>query len=88
VRNPRAASNASREPLAVQWSAAEGAPAALRGKAGGKLTEVFGVNGTRTSDGPGPGPKRLPADEASALIAAHLAIAGSEPPDGYQGVAG
>ena len=39
------------------------------------------TNGTRTSQGPGPGPKTLPAAEANALLAAKYAIRGDQPPD-------
>jgi hypothetical protein len=46
---------------------------------------VFVMNGTRTSDGPGPCVKHLPPAEAGALVAAHLAVYGSKPPQGWTG---
>lgn len=51
-----------------------------------QMVTVFLVNGTRTSQGPGPGVKTLPSPEANALISAKLAIYGSEPPAGMGGV--
>jgi hypothetical protein len=44
---------------------------------------VYLTNATRTSQGPGPGPKVLPAAEASALVAARLATYGSTAPRGF-----
>jgi hypothetical protein len=44
---------------------------------------VFLTNATRTSAGPGPGPKDLPPDEAAALLAAKIAVPGSRPPAGF-----
>ena len=44
------------------------------------LTSVFVVNGTRTSQGPDPGPKALPASEANALIGMKYAVYGDKPP--------
>jgi hypothetical protein len=46
---------------------------------------VFLLNGTRTSQGPGPGPKTLPASEAAALVGMKYAVAGDQPPDGMGG---
>ena len=47
------------------------------------LVAVFVTVGVRTSDGPGPGPKRLPQREAQVLLNKRFAIGGSEPPRGY-----
>jgi hypothetical protein len=47
---------------------------------------VYLVNATRTSAGPGPGPKTLPAGEAAWLCRNKLAIYGDRPPRGYDGV--
>jgi hypothetical protein len=44
------------------------------------VVTVYVTNGTRTSQGPGPGPKTLPAAEASALISHKLAVYGDRPP--------
>jgi hypothetical protein len=52
---------------------------------GGPKTWVFLVNGTRSSAGAGPGPRELPVAEAGALVAAHLAVHGTEPPHGWSG---
>jgi hypothetical protein len=49
------------------------------------VVTVYVVNGTRTSQGPGPGPKELPASEANRLIYAKLAVYGDQPPDGMGG---
>jgi hypothetical protein len=51
----------------------------------GKPVPVFVINGTRTSDGPGPGLKHLPPAEAGALVAARLAVHGEKPPQGWPG---
>jgi hypothetical protein len=51
----------------------------------GKPVPVFVINGTRTSDGPGPGVKHLPPAEAGALVAARIAVAGENPPQGWPG---
>jgi hypothetical protein len=51
----------------------------------GKPVPVFVLNGTRTSDGPGPGLKHLPLAEAGALVAARLAVHGGQPPQGWPG---
>jgi hypothetical protein len=45
------------------------------------LRDVYVTNGVRTSAGPGPGPKTLPASEASALIAMKYAVPGSRNPE-------
>lgn len=45
------------------------------------LRQVYVLNGTRTSAGPGPGPKTLPASEAGALISFKMAVPGSRPPN-------
>ncbi len=49
------------------------------------LVAVFVTNGTMTSQGPGPGPKSLPAAEASALVSRKLAVYGTQPPAGFGG---
>jgi hypothetical protein len=51
----------------------------------GEPVTLFVINGTRTSDGPGPGVKHLPRAEAGALVAAHLAVHGEKPPQGWTG---
>lgn len=45
------------------------------------LMAVYVTNGTRTSQGPGPGPMQLPASGASALIAMKYAVPGSRNPE-------
>lgn len=45
------------------------------------LRTIYIPNGTRTSAGPGPGVKTLPASEASALISFKMAVPGSRPPN-------
>jgi hypothetical protein len=52
---------------------------------GSKTVPVFLLNGTRTSAGPGPGVKHLHPAEAGALVSAHLAVAGDQPPRGWSG---
>jgi len=52
---------------------------------GGKSVPVFVTNAVRTSDGPGPGVKHVPPAEASALVAAKLAVHGEQPPRGWPG---
>jgi hypothetical protein len=42
---------------------------------------VYVTNGTRTSQGPGPGPKTLPVSEANALIGMRFAVPGSRNPE-------
>jgi hypothetical protein len=44
---------------------------------------VYVTNATRTSAGPGPGPKQLPPAEARALVERKLAVYGSQPPAGF-----
>jgi hypothetical protein len=44
---------------------------------------VYLTNSTRTSAGPGPGPKSLPAGEAAWLCKSRLAVYGAEPPAGF-----
>lgn len=48
-----------------------------------ELVPVFVVVGVRTSQGPGPGPKMLPPDEAARVIGAKLAVYGHQPPYGF-----
>jgi hypothetical protein len=43
---------------------------------GPSAVPVFVTNGVRTSDGPGPGHKRLPPQEANWLISMKYAVAG------------
>jgi hypothetical protein len=45
------------------------------------LVAVYVVNGTRTSQGPGPGPMTLPASEANALLGMRLAVYGDRAPN-------
>lgn len=45
------------------------------------VVTIYVVNGVRTSGGPGPGVKRLPASEASALIGMRFAVHGTRPPN-------
>jgi hypothetical protein len=59
-------------------------PATTRLSAGSPgVVAVYLTNGTRTSQGPGPGVKRLPPDEAGRLVSARLAAFGEAPPRGY-----
>jgi hypothetical protein len=51
------------------------------------LADVYLTVGVRTSDGPGPGYKRLPQREANLLVARKLAVAGTEPPRSFLGEA-
>ena len=44
---------------------------------------VFVTTGVATSDGPGPGVRRLPRAEAGRLVSARLAVHGEHPPRGY-----
>jgi hypothetical protein len=46
------------------------------------LVAVWVANATRTSAGPGPGVKWLPAAEAAALVGNRLALYGDQPPRG------
>jgi len=50
-----------------------------------QLVDVYLTTAVRTSQGPGPGPKTLPAAEANRLIVRKLAIAGDQPPRGFLG---
>jgi hypothetical protein len=45
------------------------------------LRQVYVLNGTRTSAGPGPGPMELPASECSALISMKMAVPGTRAPN-------
>jgi hypothetical protein len=45
------------------------------------LVAVYVTNGVRTSAGPGPGAKTLPASEAGALVSAKLAVYGDRNPE-------
>jgi hypothetical protein len=49
----------------------------------GDKVACFVLNGTRTSDGSGPGVKRLDPAEAGRLIAMKMAVAGDRPPRGW-----
>ena len=49
----------------------------------GDKVACFVLNATRTSDGPGPGVKQLDPAEASRLIAMKMAVAGTQPPRGW-----
>jgi hypothetical protein len=49
------------------------------------VVAIYVTNGTRTSQGPGPGVKVLPALEANALIAMKYAVYGDQPPGGMGG---
>jgi hypothetical protein len=51
----------------------------------GELVPVYLTTAVRTSAGPGPGPRRLPAAEAGALVGRRLAIHGDQPPRGFLG---
>lgn len=62
--------------------------AAANNLSGGKVVspaeptmQVYVLNGTRTSAGPGPGPMTLPASECSALIGMKMAVPGSRAPN-------
>jgi hypothetical protein len=50
-----------------------------------QLADVYMTVAIRTSAGPGPGHKRLPAREANLLIARKHAVAGTEPPRSFLG---
>lgn len=47
------------------------------------MITVYLTNALATSDGPGPGAKRLPAAEAAALVGRKVAVYGSQPPHGF-----
>jgi hypothetical protein len=49
------------------------------------LADVYLTSAIRTSQGPGPGHKRLPASEAARLVARKYATAGTEPPRSFLG---
>jgi hypothetical protein len=51
-----------------------------------QLVDVYMTVAIRTSAGPGPGHKRLPAREANLLISRKHAVSGTEPPRGYLGL--
>ncbi len=55
---------------------------------GDGLVPVFVTNAVRTSAGPGPGVRRVPAAEASALVARKHAVFGDRPPHGLGDVHG
>jgi hypothetical protein len=44
------------------------------------LVSVYVVNGIRTSGGMGPGPVRVPPEEAANLVALRVAVSGDRPP--------
>jgi len=44
---------------------------------------VFVTTGIMTSAGPGPGVRRVPPDEAGALVADRRAVHGDQPPRGF-----
>ena len=48
-----------------------------------QLVPVFVTTGIRTSAGPGPGVRRVPPDEARALVADRRAVYGEQAPRGY-----
>lgn len=52
---------------------------------GEPLVTVYLTVGVRTSQGPGPGVKTLPAAEANLLISRKHAVAGTEPPRSFLG---
>jgi hypothetical protein len=66
-------------------TATNASPPPAQPAATGKPVPVFVLNGTRTSDGPGPGVKHLPPAEAGALVAARIAVHGDKPPAGWPG---
>jgi hypothetical protein len=47
------------------------------------MVTVFVTNAVRTSDGPGPGVKRLPPGEAATLVGNRRAVYGDQPPRGF-----
>lgn len=53
------------------------------GQPDGGLVTVYLTNAVATSDGHGPGVKRLPAAEAAALVRRKVAIYGPHPPHGF-----
>ena len=48
------------------------------------LVPVFVTSGVRTSDGPGPGVRRVPAAEASRIVASRHGVMGDQPPRGFE----
>jgi hypothetical protein len=51
----------------------------------GRPVPVFVTVAVRTSDGPGPGVRRVPPAEAAALVGARHAVYGEKPPRGFPG---
>ena len=49
----------------------------------GQLVTVYVTNAIRTSRGVGPGPLKLPPDEAGRLLKDRLAVPGDQAPRGY-----
>jgi hypothetical protein len=49
------------------------------------MVTIYMTNAVRTSAGPGPGVKTLPAREANLLISRRFAVAGDQPPRSFQG---
>jgi hypothetical protein len=49
----------------------------------GSAASWFVTNAVRTSQGPGPGAKQLPAPEAARLLKDRLAVPGDQAPRGY-----
>lgn len=47
------------------------------------LVALFVTTAVRTSDGPGPGVKRVPPGEAAALVNNRRAVYGDQPPRGF-----
>jgi hypothetical protein len=47
------------------------------------LVTVYLTNAVGTSDGHGPGVKRLPVAEAATLVRRKVAVYGTEPPTGF-----
>jgi hypothetical protein len=50
---------------------------------GEPLVAVYVTTAVRTSDGPGPGVKRVPPDEAGRLVGDRRAVYGEQPPFGF-----
>jgi hypothetical protein len=48
------------------------------------LVSVYVTTAVRTSDGPGPGHKRVPPDEAGRLVGNRRATYGDKPPRGFE----
>ena len=48
------------------------------------MVAVFVTTAVRTSGGNGPGPVRVPASEASALVNDRRAVYGDQPPRGFE----